>query len=451
LTTPIEKEKEALKRKLPKIDIIEPLSPSTHTEFKNNSNTDFNNKDICFFIPSSGLGSRMYKFLFEFVESGEESIEIRTFFQNFEKFPFASDLLLKEPSLLQMDRVDAAYAILNEFPFISPKNPKGLMPIHQYGDEVFCAFKEYENYIDKNFPGASIHFTINENFEKEIRFVLSPDKLDKDINFSFQEESTNSFVFDSEYKLVYNQNIPTKRPSGHGALINNLNEIEEKYIFLKNIDNIQRRDNKSASNAHYAMLNELINLEKQRNIFQESLESGKPIEEQVQKWLIDQELIHESCSVLRRDQILSIIDAPIRVCSMVKNTGQPGGGPYWVKNENGFIQPQILEAIQIKEHPDSLSLLESSTHFNPVNICCSTYNKQGTKYDLADFCNEKEYFVVQKDHMGKKVQYIEKPGLWNGAMGKWLSKFIEVEETTFTPIKSILNLLDPSHQPSNNA
>jgi hypothetical protein len=243
--------------------------------------------------------------------------------------------------------------------------------------------------------------------------------------------------------MFENDSSPLKRPSGHGALIHNLNEVQSDYILIKNIDNVQYLS-KSKLTLNY--WNDLIKLTQViKNQLSELCKNPKleVLLELNQKYHFTSK---ENLEMLVGDeQIQTFINRPIRVCGMVKNSGQPGGGPFWVE-KNGVISKQIVEKSQIAPTLSQQQIVEQSSHFNPVMIVASVKDFQGVKFNLIDFKDDESYFIVQKRYEGRDVQFIENPGLWNGSMAHWISVFVEIPAETFSPVKTVLDLLDESHQ-----
>ncbi|MDD3741872.1 MAG: DUF4301 family protein, partial [Bacteroidales bacterium] len=272
------------------------------------------------------------------------------------------------------------------------------------------------------------------------------------VDFSVQEKSTDTIA-------MYDDGSPARdeagnlllRPGGHGALIQNLNKIDADIIFIKNIDNLTHGDYLEETIPYKKLLGGLLIdiIEKNqiiyKNISSENY-SGHIINA---KNYLETELGADfSKTPNLREEILRFINRPIRVCGMVKNTGEPGGGPFWVLNAYRTISLQIVEKAQIDlSIQDQNEKFMSATHFNPVDLVCYTKSPIGNKFNLNDFVDKNACFISEKTHMGKKIRVIEHPGLWNGAMANWLTVFVEVPLITFNPVKELNDLLRKEHQP----
>ncbi len=382
---------------------------------------------ISFFIPASGSGSRMFAFLYKWLENGEETKEIQEFFENIERFPFFSEL--KED---KNNRKEIVKEILAKYAHL----PKGLLPFHRYTDKINTAFQEHVEQIRHFFGKESkIHFTVQKEFEKDIVKNIGDVT---NVSFSYQNEETDAYCFDENREVVKEGSDYLRRPAGHGALLENLNKSGEDIIVLKNIDNVQ--DYTKASNFKQISL-ELIGV---LITFKERLKAMSKdfsVEKLIQ--------LNDSFSFVHSDDVKKvskrefeeILKRPTRVCGMVKNEGEPGGGPFWIKDE-GKLSNQIVEKNQIKfENKKQANIVQKSSHFNPVFIALSKTDIDGETLDLMQYRDVSKYFVVEKNHQGKKIFYRELPGLWNGSMSNWNTIFVEIPLEVFTPVKSVMDLL----------
>ena len=314
---------------------------------------------------------------------------------------------------------------------------------------------------------ATIHFTISEEHEAEFNAIVNrvksifENEFEKtiDYSYSFQNPITDSIALDNQLTAFKDeQNRLVFRPGGHGALLHNLNERDSDLIFVKNIDNVSH--NNTAAIAKYKKALGGLLIEKQQQIFEYLilLEDPEIHKTSVQKIVqfIKQELsitlpdTFEDLKKERKIQLLkSVLNRPIRVCGMVKNEQEPGGGPFWVKEKNGGKSLQIVESAQIDiDNPSQVKLFNSATHFNPVDLVCGTKNYQGEKFNLLEYTNPETGFVVEKSKDGKTYKAYELPGLWNGSMANWITLFVEVPIETFNPVKTVNDLLKPNHQPT---
>jgi hypothetical protein len=247
------------------------------------------------------------------------------------------------------------------------------------------------------------------------------------------------------------------RPGGHGALIENLNQLESDVIFIKNIDNVSQNNVVAIIKYKKVLGGLLINIQQQVFKYLEKLETKNVTEELITEI---KSFAKEKLNVLlpidfdkfqseyKTQFLFNELNRPIRVCGMVKNEGEPGGGPFWIKNANGLSSLQIVETSQINlKDKEQKGIAQFATHFNPVDLVCGIKDYKNNKFNLTDFVDPKAGFIVEKNKFGKPVKSFELPGLWNGAMAKWITLFVEVPLSTFNPVKTVNDLLKPSHQP----
>ncbi|MBI2258975.1 MAG: DUF4301 family protein [Flavobacteriia bacterium] len=413
---------------------------------------DKSNFSFCYFIPASGSGSRMFQFLYEFLNKPDSKnvMQIEKFFNHLNQFAFYSFL----PNEIQKEELLDSENIKNIILFILEKNglnyshfPKGLIPFHSIGPFVLNPFQEQiVQAIRIKEQNLSIHFTINNDFEKEIensiQNVLRFNYKKVDYSFSYQNPNTDSFAFYKDGELVYEKDDQAfKKPSGHGALLDNLQKITSDIIFLKNIDNIQNYKKSDSSTTYIKVLSGIV-LEF-RSVMKKLFEN--PTLDYLTEVNQQYKLFPENnIPNLTKKEIQALANKPIRVCGMIKNEGQPGGGPFWV-NHNGIIHKQIIEKSQIEGNVNQLTLLANSSHFNPVMMACCIKDLEGNLINLVKYAELSEYFIIEKKHKGKSIFFIELPGLWNGSMAHWNTIFVEVPSETFSPVKTVLDLLEPAH------
>lgn len=442
------------------------------------------------FTPASGAATRMFKFLFQFLDEyhpDEQSVnsyinkkkaqDLRLFFVGLEGFPFYKEVRKKlvaiygeEEGDININRYRFVKIMLEKDGLNFGGQPKGLFPFHKYKRHNASAFEEhlFEAALYASHDGlARLHFTISpahkDKFETAFKRVQSriATKTDSkfDISYSFQDESTDTVAVHHDNTLFRESGIDILfRPGGHGALINNLNAQDADVIFIKNIDNVVTYSYEDKVARYKKLLaGKLLHLQGKVFYFLQLIDdsrelSGSQVDEVVtflendlglkiakdfEKYSHDYQVDH------LRDQL----DRPIRVCGMVKNEGEPGGGPFWVKHESGRVNLQIVESVQIdKRNKNQLEILRASTHFNPVDVVCGIKNYKGEKYDLLKFVDEKAGFITEKTVDGKSIKALEHPGLWNGAMAYWNTIFVEVPLITFNPVKTVNDLLKPAHQ-----
>ncbi len=372
------------------------------------------------FVPASGAASRMFKDLFEYLETGERTKFIDKFLTEKEHFAFA-------PQLAGLDKQAAVSHLLKDMNY--GNLPKGLLLFHSYEDGARTP--ALEHLVEGAMYAASkgevnIHFTVSHEHLPLFQAHLAEyqaayeEKLGVKFHISYSEQkpSTDTLAANpdgtpfrtADGKLLF-------RPGGHGALIENLNEQEADVIFIKNIDNVVP-DRLKGDTVRYKQLLAGVLVTEQKKIFEQ---------------LQDPTLTADQKAKLQR---------PLRVCGVVKNTGEPGGGPFLVREEDGTISCQILESSQIADP----ALMQQATHFNPVDLVCATRDAEGKPYYLPDFVDEKTGFISHKSKDGKELLALELPGLWNGAMSRWNTIFVEVPVSTFNPVKTVNDLLRAEHQ-----
>ncbi|WP_066222015.1 DUF4301 family protein [Formosa haliotis] len=450
-----------------------------------------NDLSILKFVPASGAATRMFKSLFNFITEfnpdGDESLytyisknknlDLALFLVGLDKLPFY-DIVMEvikktEPDFESYDAEKQKWVfvktMLDENLLDYGAFPKGLLPFHKYDDRLATAFEEhmYEAalYASAN-QKAQLHFTIseghndsfNEAYNKIKSRVETATNTDFDISFSFQKESTDTIALTPE-KEPFREADGTLlfRPSGHGALIENLNDLDADIVFIKNIDNLvvsKYNDN----SVPFKKLIAGVLLEVQEQVFShlKTLDKADISEtELVEIATFVAKKLNEDISLdfeksTREDQVKTLrgkLNRPIRVCGMVINEGEPGGGPFWVEDANGNLSLQIVETAQIDSNdPTQKQILSGSTHFNPTDLVCGTKDYQGNAFDLLQYVNPNSGFITKKTKEGKELLALELPGLWNGAMADWISVFVEVPVNTFNPVKTVTDLLRPAHQ-----
>jgi len=278
-----------------------------------------------------------------------------------------------------------------------------------------------------------------------------------DITYSCQKPSTDTVAIDADGNLFREANGKILfRPGGHGALIENLNDLGEEIVFIKNIDNIVPETKAQTTIIYKKVLAGLL-LKLQQKTFEylELLDSGFVIEEELEEitrfakesLMIDiPDFVKEYNEFEKIDYLYNKLNRPMRICGMVKNEGEPGGGPFWVKNDDDEVSLQIIESSQIDhKNPQQEAIFQASTHFNPVDLVCGCWNYQGEAFNLTDYVDANTGFVSNKSKDGRELKALELPGLWNGAMADWITIFVEVPIETFNPVKTVNDLLKPMH------
>jgi hypothetical protein len=436
------------------------------------------NKSILKFVPASGAASRMFKDLFEFIES-EKITPVsgfeKKFFEEIEKFAFYDDLdriCIKNEgknisALLAEGKHKAIIINLLDKKGLNYGNlPKGLLKFHNYSDANRTPLEEHlvEGALYSNSKNkVEIHFTVSKEhrslFEQLVSQVLP--KYEKlfnvtyHITFSEQKPSTDTVAADENNEPFRDKDKILFRPGGHGALIENLNDLNADVVFIKNIDNVVPDRLKEITVTYKKVIaGLLVHVQEKTFAYLNSLD-GSPTDGQLSE-------INEFCcnelnnkfdgfEKLNTQQKISYLkeklNRPIRVCGMVKNEGEPGGGPYLIINKDGSISPQILESSQIDtNNPKEKALMMSATHFNPVDLVCAVKDYTGNKFDLTKYVDKSTGFISSKSKSGKELKALELPGLWNGAMSNWNTIFVEVPIETFNPVKTVNDLLRKEHQ-----
>lgn len=444
-------------------------------------------KELLKFTPSSGAATRMFKALFAFLEvynpkkqslqkyiKENEDKAVRSFVAGLKDFPFYDDVKERIGSNFSSTG-DEIYAFVKELLSEDKLNygfyPKGLLPFHNYKNQTATPFYEHLREAalyaatDKK---AKLHFTISEQHQQMFldkeKQVLEKVKDETEVRFtvdySFQKVETDTIAVDTD-------NIPFRlkngsllfRPGGHGALIENLNDKNADVIFIKNIDNIVVAEHLEAiANSKKMLAGFLLKVQSKAFKYAAMLDNGEVVDELINEIRL---FLKEELNVRfkngfmhlgKEDQIALLknhINRPIRVCGMVKNLGDPGGGPFWIKDYQENVSLQIVESAQINtSNYNQSKILQNATHFNPVDLVCGVKNYKGEKYNLLDFVNEKQGFITEKTKEGRLVKALELPGLWNGAMAYWNTIFVEVPSVTFNPVKTVNDLLKSAHQPA---
>ncbi len=408
----------------------------------------------CMFIPASGSGSRMFQSFQENIGKNVVALSAAAnkFFENKEKFALYSILpkSFQRATLSTEDKVKLMRYVISNDGLNFGNIPKGLFPFHKLKDDFLTPFQEQVLQGLQLSPKISFHFTIQEEYEDEIlssiKRVLPKSYYQQNITFSCQDKSSDSFVFTNRGELYIDENGNNcKKPSGHGALLNNLKKINADIILVKNIDNIQHFT-KSAEGVRYFKILSGLLLHIKNELREILLNNDFEREEVINN---KYRLFHEN--KLERDisALKSRLQRPLRICGMVLNEGAPGGGPFWVKNEEGFSK-QIVESAEVVDDSRQQELFESSTHFNPVFMVLDKMDMHGENYDLEDYMNPSRYLKVHKQQGGSQIQFIERPGLWNGSMHYWNTIFVEVPNNIFSPVKNVLDLLEDAHLSAND-
>ena len=405
------------------------------------------------FVPASGAATRMFKELFEYINDNKRTPGIDKLITNLEKFAFFAELAkyLKP----QIDDKDVVRNIVVDGLAYGSK-PKGLVTFHAYKEGARKPVEEHlveAALYASNGERAAIHFTVSPEHKAVFLALLEERQshyekkfgIKYDVSFSEQSPATDTIAVNpdntpfrtEEGKLLF-------RPAGHGALIANLDKLDADIIFVKNIDNVTTDERKGDTITYKRVLaGELLRLQERSFELLRALERGEDRFEEA-KTFLQSELCCKLPENASNELIIKTLDRPIRVCGMVKNEGEPGGGPFWVGDEYGREQLQIAESSQIAK--EDMHLMKEATHFNPVDLVCGVKRYDGTKYDLTKYTDPKTGFISSKSAGGRELRAQELPGLWNGAMANWNTIFVEVPISTFSPVKVVQDLLRPEHQ-----
>ena len=405
------------------------------------------------FVPASGAATRMFKELFEFVNEDKRGKGIDTLLGRIGEFAFWPELQAVLPA--GADDKATVRAIVGEGLNYGGK-PKGLVTFHAYPEGARKAVEEHlvEGAAYAVSDGVvRIHFTVSPEHRAGFEALLAEKVpvyearfgVKYDISFSVQKPSTDTVAVNPDNTL-FRQDDGTLlfRPAGHGALIENLNDIDADVVFIKNIDNVTTDANRGDTVRYKkALAGMLLALQERTFGYLRALRAGTADTAEVAAFVEEQLCVKlpEHCDAALLEALL---DRPIRVCGMVRNEGEPGGGPFWVANPDGTESLQIAESSQIA--PEDMPLMQSATHFNPVDLVCGVRDSAGGKFDLRQYTDPSTGFISSKSAGGRPLRAQELPGLWNGAMARWNTVFVDVPVSTFSPVKVVEDLLRPQHR-----
>jgi len=437
-------------------------------------------KRVVKFVPASGAASRMFKDMFAFVDADYDKPTTdfeKKYFDNIDKFAFYGEL----DAVCQKNNGKGIKALIQEGNFKAVaanmlkaeglnygQLPKGLLLFHNYPEGPRTPMEEHlvEGALYAASNGeAHVHFTVSHEhmdlFKQKV--AQKADMYAKkygiayDITFSEQKPSTDTVAANPDGTPFRNSDGSLLfRPGGHGALIENLNEIEADVIFVKNIDNVVPDRLKGDTVLWKQIIaGVLITLQKKAFEYLELLDSGKYTHEQIEEIIrfVQNDLCCRKADIKELEDADLVIylrkklNRPMRVCGVVKNVGEPGGGPFLTYNQDGTVSLQILESSQIDTNNEAyMKMFTQGTHFNPVDLVCAVKDYQGKPFDLPAFVDKTTGFISSKSKAGKELKALELPGLWNGAMSNWSTVFVEVPLGTFNPVKTVNDLLREQHQ-----
>ncbi len=485
-----------LRQGMPPLHLVRPcrvgngiiqLSPQQATEYDKQFHIAQAAGRISKFIPASGAATRMFKDLLQFIEMQSSSQitqpkdsplpeNIATAWEQLIQFPFRDDLQqdfeaagIDLQDLYQKRQITRVFEALLHVPGMGYANlPKALLPFHRYPDGTRTSLEEHVHeaimYARKTPDHIRIHLTVSAQFETQVRAhietiqkKIAHSGFELELTVSIQKSSTDTVALDSQGEPFRNEEGRLVfRPGGHGALLENLNDYQGDIVCISNIDNVVP-DYLKGEIVEWRMALAGYLLTLQNKIFHhlQQLELAQPPAVENAQACIQQHL-HQQFP-FSYDQLdipgkvvwlKRFLHRPIRVCGVVTNTGDPGGGPFWVQHADGSQSRQIVE--QSQGDPESESqqqLFASATHFNPVDMVCGVRDYQGKPFNLLTFSDPDTSFISHKTYQGRPLKALEWPGLWNGGMADWITIFVEVPRSTFNPVKTFLDWLHPTHQP----
>ena len=432
-----------------------------------------NNFHVARFIPASGMATRMFSFLSPLfvedrqafakaLETHQDNPKVKQFLEGYRYFPFYESMKeqIERDYKTSSDSIDFLQAFIQAVFKQYANQPKAFVPFHEYGEHSRTAIEEQLMYaVQFALVNNRIahHFTISpgleEAFDQHVKKAcLALERTHActiDIDYSVQEASTDSLVIDADGQLVTDdQGQLVFRAGGHGALLQNLNNIDADLVFINNIDNVSPQAQHEESGMYKRVLGGYL-LHIQQEVFRllRTIDEEGVLDEAIH--FLDQQFhvhIQEDDIALRRQKVIERLNRPLRVCGMVPNTGDPGGGPFWVEDEMG-VRLQIVERAQVDlRQPSQAAHFQQGTHFNPVELVCSLVDFEGNPFDLRVFVDPSTYFIVSKTLNGKPIKSMEHPGLWNGSMAFWNTLFVSIPSSMFTPVKEVIDLLRSTHQ-----
>ena len=437
-------------------------------------------KKVVKFVPASGAASRMFKDMFAFVDAEYDKPTTdfeKKYFDNIEKFAFygeLNDVCLKNegkdiPTLLAEGNYKAVAAEMLKAEGLNyGQLPKGMLLFHKYAEGARTPMEEHlveaALYAASN-GEANIHFTVSHEhmpfFQKKVAdkadFYAKKYGVKYDISFSEQKPSTDTIAANPDNTPFRNADGSLLfRPGGHGALIENLNEIDADVIFIKNIDNVVPDRLKGETVTYKQVIaGVLVTLQQKAFEYLRLLDAGTYNHDKLEEIIrfVQQDLCCRKADIKNLEDADLVIylreklNRPMRVCGVVKNVGEPGGGPFLTYNQDGTVSLQILESSQIdKNNAEYMEMFTKGTHFNPVDLVCAVKDYKGQPFNLPDFVDRTTGFISSKSKNGKELKALELPGLWNGAMSNWNTVFVEVPLATFNPVKTVNDLLREQHQ-----
>jgi hypothetical protein len=495
-TAQVEAQLHQLRQGVPPIHLVRPcglgdgilqVSSEHRTEYHRQFQIAHAKGRVSKFIPASGAATRMFKDLLQFVETWPAApptmlkdvnppAPILEAWKQLHHFPFIDALRqyfettgIDFQHLYETGQMARVFHALVQTPGLDYANlPKALLPFHHYPEGPRTSLEEHVEealwYGKKTSGPIRLHLTVSAQFESQVKAAIETIQQQAaqrgksfELTVSIQKSSTDTIALNAQGEPFRDdEGLLVFRPGGHGALLENLNDYQGDIIFISNIDNVVPDHLKDLIVEWRMTLGGYL-LEVQDKIFHHlnQLEFAQPtlIEEAeafVRDHLHDQFLQSYDRLTCQEKaiQLKQFLNRPLRVCGVVPNTGDPGGGPFWVQQADGSQSRQIVEQSQVNPDAEAQQqLFASATHFNPVDIVCGTRDYQGNPFNLLTFTDPNTSFISHKSFQGRALKALEWPGLWNGGMANWITLFVEVPRATFNPVKTFLDWLHPNHQP----
>lgn len=429
------------------------------------------------FVPASGAATRMFKSLFAFKDDGKSDKSIPEFSERIRDFAFFDDLkaaMAKGGADIDEAITNGEYQLIADY-ILSEKGldygslPKGLLKFHRYLDGARTPVEEHfvegTNYANSG-GEVKLHFTVSPEHRSRFEALIEVVKpqfeakfgVTYEVSFSEQKPATDTISVNMDNTPFRNADGSLLfRPAGHGALLANLNDQDGDVVFIKNVDNVVPDSLKEMTFVYKKILGALLLKYRQQIFdFQERINAGESSNELISEltdfyentlFTLPATGFHALSNLEKLAYFAIKLDRPVRLCGMVKNVGEPGGGPFWAANPDGTTSLQVVESAQIDmDDAEQKALFDTATHFNPVDLVCSLRGYKGKKFDLMKFRDSNTGFITQKSKDGKDLKAQELPGLWNGSMSDWNTVFVEVPLITFNPVKTVNDLLRKEHQ-----
>lgn len=415
-------------------------------------------KKVTKFIPASGASTRMFGDVWDFYRMGRENSQTQKFFGNIRKFVFFQDLE-KYVNYGNDKRVFTKF-LLTESGLNYGNLPKALLKFYRVNEVSYSPFemhvRESIDYLNTpNNEPIQLYFSINKDFEKEYKrmaWKVACDIEDRfgvsvEIKLLHQNSSTQTVALDEMGKIVRdNEGNILLRPGGHGSLLSEINKIEGDLLYIRNIDNVLPPQHNTLNVFYEKVLGGfLMKITKKLHTILQRLENNDEtaIQEAI---LFTETFLNTQIPVSVRTsnncaEVYAVLNKPVRVCGVIKNTGEPGGSAFWVKDKKGNTSLQIIESSQISKEEDQLNIFANAAFFNPVDMVCYLKDHKGNKFNFEDFADKSQYIITEKNYNSKRINILEHPGLWNGGMANWHSVFVEIPQKAFNPVKNVLDLL----------